>query len=48
MNVQANRIVEYENKVILLSQEIERLNYHFKESSYEIESIQKKETQYLS
>lgn len=48
LNVQANRIVEYENKVILLSQEIERLNYHFKESSYEIESIQKKETQYLS
>jgi TolA-binding protein len=33
--------------LLLLSQEIERLNYVLKEHTYEIELLQKKESQYL-
>lgn len=46
--VQAARIAEYESKLLVLSQEIERLNYVLKEHGYEIEVVQKKEAQYLA
>ena len=36
MNIQTNKIAEYENKLLVLSQEIERLNYVLKEHTYEI------------
>jgi len=47
MGVQTQKIAEYENKLLVLSQEIERLNYVLKEHSYEMELLQKKESQYL-
>jgi len=42
MGVQTQKIAEYENKLLVLSQEIERLNYVLKEHSYEMELLQKK------
>lgn len=47
MSSQASRLAEYEGKMVILSKEIERLNLVLKETTYEFESIQIREKQYL-
>jgi hypothetical protein len=40
MNTQAVLLAEYENKMVILSQEIERLNMVLKETTFELDNSQ--------